>query len=82
MTFSSLIRVLRALAVTVTLSLPALLLYPVSAQTNDNIVSFDNHPLAGIKLNPDRMHYLAATRDGSPVYPDHPEASAAYKWLE
>ena len=46
------------------------------------IVGFDKHSLNGFALDPTLMHYLAATKDGSPIYSDYPQASAAYKWLE
>jgi hypothetical protein len=46
-----------------------------------NIVGFENQPLGQLPADMGRMHYLAATRDGSAIYPDYPEATAAYKWL-
>ncbi|MEQ9407381.1 MAG: vanadium-dependent haloperoxidase [Fuerstiella sp.] len=84
MSVSSSIHISRALVTVMALVLSALLPCRSNAQTNTdpNVVSFANHPLAAMEMNPDRMHYLVGTKDGSPVYPDHPEASAAYKWLE
>ena len=76
-------RISRALFI-MAFALPAVLPFQSAAQSdvNSNVVSFDSHPLAGLEMNPSLMHYLAATSDGSPIYPDYPEASAAYKWLE
>lgn len=33
-------------------------------------------------LDPKFMHTTAATKDGSPLYPPYPEASAAYCWVD
>ena len=84
MSVSSSIHISRALAMVMASALPALLPCHSNAQTNtdSNVVSFANHPLAAMEMNRDQMHYLVATKDGSPVYPDHAGASAAYKWLE
>ena len=50
--------------------------------TDSNIATFDNQPIGALRMDMDRMHYAAATRDGSAIYPDYPKATAAYKWLE
>jgi len=47
-----------------------------------NIATFDNQPIAALRLDEGRLHYSAATRDGSAIYPDYPQATAAYKWLD
>lgn len=46
------------------------------------MVTFDHLPLGQLELDPARMHYAYATRDGSAVYPEHPGATAAYRWLD
>ncbi len=39
-------------------------------------------PLDQLRLDPRFLHYSHATRDGSAVYPEHPNATAAYRWLD
>lgn len=52
------------------------------AGTPDNQASFDRQWLGRLELDPKYMHYAYATRDGSPVYPEHPDATVAYRWLD
>lgn len=59
---------------------PALL--AACAGTADNVATFANQPLGRLQLDPKYLHYACATRDGSPVYPEYPEATVAYRWLD
>jgi hypothetical protein len=38
-------------------------------------------PAMAALVDPEYSHYVCATKDGSAIYPDYPQASAAYKWL-
>jgi hypothetical protein len=51
------------------------------APTSTAVAGMDGHPLASFPPDPAFMHYAAATRDGSAIYPDYKDASAAYRWL-
>ena len=63
-------------------ALPLLAALAACAGTPSNIATFDRQPLGRFELDPNRLHYLRATRDGSPVYPEHREATVAYRWLD
>lgn len=47
-----------------------------------NVVTFDRQPLGRLRLDAAYLHYAYATRDGSAVYPEHPSATVAYRWLD
>ncbi|MCC7478977.1 vanadium-dependent haloperoxidase [bacterium] len=51
------------------------------AAAQSNIIGFENSPQGQMEMDPMRMHYAAATRDGSAIYPDYKDATAAYKWI-
>ncbi len=59
-----------------------LAMFAACAGPHSNVASFDGQPLGRLSLDPARMHYAYATRDGSAVYPEHPNATAAYRWLD
>lgn len=75
-------------AKTITLSPPrwksfaALAVLAACAGPRPNIATFDQQPLGKLALDPRYLHYAHATRDGSAVYPEHPKASVAYRWLD
>lgn len=52
------------------------------AASPDNIATFADQPLGQLELDPRYLHYAAATRDGSAVYPEHPRATVAYRWVD
>ncbi|MGE3877493.1 MAG: vanadium-dependent haloperoxidase [Planctomycetota bacterium] len=70
----------RALASSWILAVP--ILFAACANTTKNILEFDGTPLGGLQLDPHYLHYLQATRDGSPRYPEHAHATVAYRWLD
>jgi hypothetical protein len=57
-------------------------LFAACAGSPSNHATFEHQQLGKLQLDPRLLHYSYATRDGTPVYPEYPQATVAYRWLD